>query len=607
MTTLTYNGTEKSLAGWGIALSSARRSLNQQASDTYSFSIPVTSVTTAMVFDFDEQIVIRRGRKLTGGAWSDEAGARCVFVGYISSQVVDGAGDSVRQNYEATNLWRWLESTPYQQPVSCYANAKVQKYQTGILLFTKLSEGSAVDPRESTTTAGVLIYITNGWQIELVLKHALKAWQDQGYGTLFTIGTIDPDIYFPSFYVQEISCAAAIIKCLEDEPSASVWWDYNTSPPTIHVRRRAGLTPVNMALADGVSSKSLMVRPRYDLQVSSVIIYYVTTGTVDGVVWKYVTPDMWGTNDGGATNGANLGPTAGYGVLIQTIDLEGSQVTHVRSTIDVQPLVRGPRRELSETSGTGGVPTNLQQLAWWISTRGGGKTEFADQSRVTWADIQFGEWTCKDEAGADIDISVYKNRLVTGTVMPWMKTTGNSAILTKRAIISVWTKYTEWGWISVLGVPAIYAPSSQYAEKQITCSVTLTNGESGEYSTVDTFLAGEAIPVGVAHTLYDQFAPLQWEGNNAVVSADAGEPVHLGNLLNLTNGQTAWASMNAMVRTVEDAEGSGDVTVGFGPPRHLGARELCDLQLNNRQRRVWKNPLTIETGQAGDSGGDLNL
>jgi hypothetical protein len=39
----------------------------------------------------------------------------------------------------------------------------------------------------------------------------------------------------------------------------------------------------------------------------------------------------------------------------------------------------------------------------------------------------------------------------------------------------------------------------------------------------------------------------------------------------------------------------------------LGARELCDLQLNNRQRRVWKNPLTIETGQAGDSGGDLNL
>jgi hypothetical protein len=110
----------------------------------------------------------------------------------------------------------------------------------------------------------------------------------------------------------------------------------------------------------------------------------------------------------------------------------------------------------------------------------------------------------------------------------------------------------------------------------------------------------------VAQTIYEQFATLQWEGENVRVVATMAEPVGLNNLLNLGGGVTAWESMAAIVRTVTEDEGSGEISVNFGPPRHLGARELADLQLFNRWRRTWRNPATISTGESGD-GGEIDM
>jgi hypothetical protein len=330
------------------------------------------------------------------------------------------------------------------------------------------------------------------------------------------------------------------------------------------------------------------------LQLVSVIINYVTTGSVDGVRWVVVTPDKYPAS----------GPDEGYGVLMQTLDLEGSQVTNVRSTIDVEPIVVFP----NDSHVIPGQASDLSQRAWWVDPRGGGKVEFSDTNLNPTNEFLFWDWTCTDEDGATVNTTAYPNRVVKGSVLPWMRLDNGSLMSSKRATIKVKVRYLQKRYVSPTS--AVLADSYTCPEESWTCNVMLTDGEAGEYNTVAEWTEGETIPTGVAQTLWNQFLTLQWEGEHVKVE-DAvnasGSPVGLNNMVNLWNDAINFPTMNAIVRTVTEDEGSGRVSVSFGPPRHLGARELCDLQLFGRQRRVWKNPSTRETGQSSDGGGDIEL
>src|SRR5207249_4920530 len=99
------------------------------------------------------------------------------------------------------------------------------------------------------------IPIDTGWQIEQVLKHALAQYATQGIATPFQIGAIDVALDVPTYQCQEVMCSAAIQKCLELSPDASVIWDYSVTPPRINVKTRANLPEVNLAIANGLDYK----------------------------------------------------------------------------------------------------------------------------------------------------------------------------------------------------------------------------------------------------------------------------------------------------------------------------------------------------------------
>ena len=56
-TTLTYNGTEKALADWGVA--AWRREVNNQASDSVGFDL-VAAADGAEVFPYGAMVTLRR-------------------------------------------------------------------------------------------------------------------------------------------------------------------------------------------------------------------------------------------------------------------------------------------------------------------------------------------------------------------------------------------------------------------------------------------------------------------------------------------------------------------------------------------------------------------
>ncbi|MEM8826495.1 MAG: hypothetical protein AAGD40_06170, partial [Pseudomonadota bacterium] len=72
-----------------------------------------------------------------------------------------------------------------------------------------------------------------------------------------------------------------IRKMLRWTPDAVAYFDYASSPPTLHIRRRASLTAQAVDLAAG-AVESVRLAPRHDLRRSVVVLKYERTDTVDG-------------------------------------------------------------------------------------------------------------------------------------------------------------------------------------------------------------------------------------------------------------------------------------------------------------------------------------
>jgi hypothetical protein len=60
----------------------------------------------------------------------------------------------------------------------------------------------------------------------------------------------------------------------------------------------------------------------------------------------------------------------------------------------------------------------------------------------------------------------------------------------------------------------------------------------------------------------------------------------MGQVLNVTAGRTEWATMRALVQTVDDDVDNGRSVIQVGPATHLGAGDLVELLRANRGRRL---------------------
>jgi hypothetical protein len=154
--------------------------------------------------------------------------------------------------------------------------------------------------------------------------------------------------------------------------------------------------------------------------------------------------------------------------------------------------------------------------------------------------------------------------------------------------------------------------------RTLSCEIIVTDAVSKTYTKLASLFTGEAIPVGLAQSLYNSLNPLQYEGSVTLTeqecgfSSRAGDGVALlraasGFTLNLTGGIPALASMAALIQKVEEEVDTGRTTISFGPAEQLSPQDLIERLRANRGRGVALNFLKRTTGETADGANAVAL
>jgi hypothetical protein len=343
-------------------------------------------------------------------------------------------------------------------------------------------------------------------------------------------------IQFPVAEVRDITCAEAIRKVLRYTPDAKLWWDYSGANPVLRVARRAALAKVSLPLNAGDKLQKLDIQPRNDLFRSVVILDYEITSTVNGTAYTGKATDKYPVN----------GPDRAVRAYKSTINLQGTSV--LQAYIETR-LVE---------------PTTED---WW-------------KVREAWlADPDVTSFT---PPPAVTRVSSLPRELVQGQIADWMRLSNGNPVLAEQDTVVGTGNCTN---------------SSGVQEKVFSTNIVATNAPSGLYTAVQQY--GEPVPVGLAQHFYEAVNTLHWQGEFVICEEEFTGMVSLANVLNLTGGLAAWASMDAFVWNVAVDAGAGKTTVSFGPSELLGPSDLADLARASRNRVLFTSPSVRVSGQAG--------
>lgn len=355
--------------------------------------------------------------------------------------------------------------------------------------------------------------------------------------------------YTPPFDEQiNIKVADVVCKALAYHPHASCWFDYSQRAPVLHVATRQSLTAVSHSIA---GRKDIEIAERTDMQVPAIALCYEQNGSVDGQPFINTTLD-WAPVVGGESDATRDARLAQVDVLWACYSLQGASVTTTSQAIVAEAFPSTPT------------------VAWW-KARAPTLTEYAD------ADISLSNVR-------RLGLSSLANILVSGEKQPWMSTVS----VEKEQLRA---DYTYIKRATIGGVSTVVDQGT----KSITLEVWVTGAAIGEtvYRCPVSIDEGEPVPTGIAAALYAEWSQLHYQGTIVFKGDDLAGDTLPGKALNLTGGETAWATMAAMViRSSEDAD-AGETEVSFGIPdwtdvdsRVAFARATRDR--NPADSRVWQ-------------------
>ena len=579
--TLDCDGDERTLDGWGIAEEGFGASFGNMVVDTLNVPIRGALVTDDELWAYEAPVRVMRGRRDLGGGVFDLGTIE--FQGKRLLHVVEGRPGFEGVVYQFGGPWYDLDVTPYQQEFMKYAGsppALVQAWSGDLVLFQKLNSSYAA------------VAISTGEQITRILQHCLDAYTDLGLDAPFQIGTIGVEVWLNTYQARDMKCSEAIRHCLRPSPDATVQMDYTVVPPLINVVKRSSMTGVSVALANLVNHETIRLTPRYDLQPLSVKLDFKQTNTYDESSGLQVTTQVYPVG----------GATAGPGVITQTIELDGWHITTVKGKLDCVAVSN------NRTFWSGHFPDLRSTRCRRFRV---GPLTYTDED--TGKSVTLADLSVVDKDGATVSLSTYPNMILDGTsVASWMKLPSGAQVVAVKAKITAEISCKEYD-VEASGNPETSTNGrmlSKYLRKQVEAQVTLTNATSGYYATMDSFSGAEAIPTGLAQSIYEALATLQYQGSFSLVEVEPSGAVTMGKVVNLTGLRSEWATMGALVQQIQKDYGNpGGVrtTVTIGPAAHLDAGDLTQLFLMHRCRRVWKNPATQATGKTSNEASSMEL
>lgn len=546
--TLEYDGEEKSLADWGFQ--QPVRTLVNQAADTFHVTLATAAIDDDEIIPFEAQVIIREGRESEDGSPDSFSEGTVIFRGRRILTPLTGTPDSERVGLHFANAWYDLEHICYQQERKTWsgtAETLIDVYTSELILFQDWETQEKLSTYE---------------QLAAILGYAIAQ------GAPFQIGEIEPAVNVPTYQVKDIMCSEAIQNCLRCSPDAVVWFDYTTAPATLNIEKRASLDAVALPFADGERHQSSAITPRPDLQLPAVSLKFKRTNEDNGFVWieQMQTAPNWQVYPVDATGLARR-------TLVQTIDLAGSKRSDVFGSLVTEAL--------------GAVDADLADRGTWWKKK---HPQFQD-SKYTITAIAVATVKTKG-GGSTINLEDYPNELIKGSLASWMTVDGDPVVGQEAEVRAK---------ITYVRVNDEGATLEKAVTKEYTANVVLTNAVTDDYSSLQAFVAGEAIPANLAQSIYESLAVLQYEGSHTLVEEEITHAVGMDKVLNLTGGKAAWATMRAFIMSIEEDFDTGTTKINFGPATHLGAGDLVQLFLFNRNRQVWNSPSSYVTGQ--DSGG----
>jgi hypothetical protein len=304
-TTLTYNGVEQSLADWGI--SRATREVSNQAHDHFACDM-MTAADAADPLPYASQITLRIGRIPAAGTGTNSAGiplggitswqgGQIWFIGCRVENFRTGSPTLEKFDYKFAGPWEFFfERLVFQKLwwtwngtenvadwrsqviLGLSVNAQVGQNDTipdsnatnlmsirqqvaeiiaYVIAQTTADYGSPQLQSDNLTAAidGVNydLYETPGTNLiipdYIAAGYAVSGKTSAGSGA--NAANMQTVLRAPLDSVNDITCAEAMRKMLRwigPMGSPVVWFDYTTTPPTLHISTRDQLPSINLPI-----------------------------------------------------------------------------------------------------------------------------------------------------------------------------------------------------------------------------------------------------------------------------------------------------------------------------------------------------------------------
>lgn len=274
-----------------------RRRLNQ-GRDILSFSENVLGFSESPpLFDVPTPVKLHRDGHL-------------FFQGTIAKVRSDARCDGLVRTYEVWGPFWELESIIYQQLWKMRTDPADPNGSLRDIYKSHIILGQSMDGKSLTLAE----------QLVDILDYAREA------GANLMPGDLNFPQILPPEECRDLSCAESIQRLLRWIPDATLFFDYETDPATLQIRRYGDLKSISPGSKGNV--RSFSIAPRRDLQLVGVAIKYERNHSVDGR--SYQTMDI----DRFPENLVEQSPR----VAIFTIQLEGSRSVYLRQKVEVEPI-----------------------------------------------------------------------------------------------------------------------------------------------------------------------------------------------------------------------------------------------------------------------------
>jgi hypothetical protein len=648
-TTLSYNGTEKSLADWGV--STALRQVSNQAGDNMAFDL-MLAADAIDPFPYGAQVTIQIGRESTAANPSNPSlpapgtllqsagfsGGQVWFVGYRVDTFRTASPALEKLAYKFAGPWEFFfERLVFQKLWWTWnGSANVADWRSQVVLG--MSVNALVGPNDTvpgsnatnlmslrqqvveivqyviSQTAGLTAY---GSTPQLQFDELTHANDGQNYDLLDYAagGTIPDDIVclIPDFIagfgasvtanvntilraplqaVNDVTCAEAMrlmLRWAGAVGSPVVWFDYSTSPPTLNVSTRDQLASVSLPAFATPSalqqSAGLKIKRRDDLIPSAIALKFRITSTNNGQEIVQVVNDIATSVSGSPVEG--IGVT---GLLQTPANFIAANSTYIAGGTQTAMQSNGRTFAAQTTTidmeGSQTLSATIAAVSVDMGDPG------SDSSAKTF-------WTTLFPELADVtNLAFYDATNKPATVTDQSGNPVNLSTYNYRLTQGQIAPWMNSASGPGLGVKCTVKAYFKYDQTTAVSTNSVQNAIAAWHEktasitltnlqggTYSTTAVGEVIPYGLAGYIYAIESIPQYEGNFTLQETEVTDQCPLGNNLNLTGGVAEWTTMNACVQSIGYDLLKGATTLTFGPAAHLGAKDFVERLRVNRGPR----------------------